>query len=523
MGRVLTNNTSLIYAIEETLGVLPGSPTWYLQEPNSINTFGAEVTTITRSPISKNRQRRKGSTVDLDSSVEYEADVTMSAFQDFVEGFMFATAVNADLDIPVTSVDTTLDDYTVAVLTAAQADKLEFSAAEYATLIFARGFTNSANNGLKVLDTDVTSAATLVPVSEDLVTEPSPPANARIELAGLRSLASAADLTWDWTAGSPGTAQLISAADITDFTQFGLTAGQFVHIGSPDGSGGVTNAFENSAANDMFGYARIVSFGTGTITFDKVAAALQFDDAAAPTTAVDIMFGKFVRNVPVDDSEFLERSFQFEMEFPNLGASVDMYQYAIGNLANSLAFSLPLTDKAGVTFGFIGTDTENPVLVASRKTNAADALDPLQTGSFNTTSDILRLRVTEVDETGLSTDFKSATITINNNVTGEKVIGQLGAKFMNFGNFEVNIEAQLLFTEAAVVNRIRDNTTVTMDFGLRSDDDGGMYFDIPSMNLGGGGREFPVNESVLINLTGETFQDLTLGTSLSVSLFPFIP
>ncbi len=68
----------------------------------------------------------------------------------------------------------------------------------------------------------------------------------------------------------------------------------------------------------MFGYARIRSFSTNAIVLDKVEALLQFDDGTAPATAVDILFGKFVRNVPVDNTDFLERSFQFEGEIPNL-------------------------------------------------------------------------------------------------------------------------------------------------------------------------------------------------------------
>ena len=65
MARVLTNTTALAYAIESSQGVLPGSPSWKSLEPNGINSFGAEITTVARSPISKNRQRRKGTVVDL--------------------------------------------------------------------------------------------------------------------------------------------------------------------------------------------------------------------------------------------------------------------------------------------------------------------------------------------------------------------------------------------------------------------------------------------------------------------------
>src|SRR5258707_12005770 len=91
MARVLTNNCSLSVAIESSIGVLPGSPTWFLLEPNGISTYGATIKTVPRSPISKLRQRRKGTIVDLDSSVEFEHDTTKEAMILFSEGFVFAT------------------------------------------------------------------------------------------------------------------------------------------------------------------------------------------------------------------------------------------------------------------------------------------------------------------------------------------------------------------------------------------------------------------------------------------------
>ena len=99
------------------------------------------------------------------------------------------------------------------------------------------------------------------------------------------------------------------------------------------------------------------------------------------------------------------------------------------------------------------------------------------------------------------------------------MLGRVGAAFINAGNLEVNIEAQLLFTNGAVISAIRNNETVTMDFILRNDD-GVVAVDIPSMTLGGGGREYPVNESVLLNATAQAFQDSVLGTSMGISIMP---
>lgn len=512
MGRVLTNNTSLAYTIESALGV--AGTEWVLTEPNAISTFGAETTTVARAPISRNRQRRKGTVVDLDSAVEFDSDLTLSSFRDFIEGFAFVTGINSDVtQLDATGAETTGDTYTgLTALTAAQADKFEID-----TLIWVTGFTTDANNGLKVLDTDASTSATSLAVADNLADES---ASAKVSFAGHR-IATTDTATWDWD-GTEKTGTLVETGVATALQALGLTLGQFVHIGSVASLGGsIQNAFENAAANDMYGYARVKSFtDADTVVFDKVDAALQFDDLTAPATAVDIIFGEFIRNVSTTSAEFLERSFQFEVEFPNLdtGGGAE-YQYALGNFCNTASFNLPLTDKATITFGFIGTDTENPVVAGSRKSGASSAATPSQTAAFNTSSDIARLRITETDEDGITTDFKSLTFTLNNNVSPEKVLGTLGAKYINTGNFEIDIEAQLVFTDGAVVNKIRDNETVTMDFIVKNDD-GVIAVDIPSMTLGGGGREFPINESVLINTTAQAFQDTLLGTSVGISLFP---
>lgn len=513
MADVNTNDITLSYGIEGTGGTAPTS--WRTLEPDDITEFGAPITTTPRDPISRNRQQRKGSTTDLDSSVAFPHDLTMSVVREgFIEGFAFATGINTDVTrLAATGAETTTDSYTgLTALTAAQADKFEVD-----TLLWVTGGANAANNGLKTVDADILTSATAITVVENLVDET---ASFRVSFAGHR-IAAADTVTWDWD-GANNLATLTSTGTGTALQALGLTPGQLVHVGSVATLGGAfQNGFENAAANDMVGYARVVSLSADAVVFDKVAAALQFDDLTDPTTPVDIVFGEFIRNVPVGDADFIRRFFQFEAEFPNLdnvtpGGSE--FQYALRNICNTMAFNLPLTDKATVTFGFLGTDTENPVPAANRKAGAASAADPEQTNLYNTTSDFARLRVTDVDEEGLTTDFASLTLTINNQASAQKVLGQLGARFINVGNILVTIDADIIFTNGAVINRIRDNTTVSMEFVLQNDD-GVIALDIPSMTLGGGGRTFPRNEKVRATLTGQAFGDPTLNTSIGVSLF----
>jgi hypothetical protein len=61
-----------------------------------------------------------------------------------------------------------------------------------------------------------------------------------------------------------------------------------------------------------------------------------------------------------------------------------------------------------------------------------------------------------------------------------------------------------------------------MDFAIKNDD-GVIFVDIPSMTLGGGDREFPVNESILINTTAQAYGDTTYGGSLGITVFPYVP
>jgi len=491
MAIVKTNNISLAYAIEDSLGTLPGSPTWYILEPNDITTFGASITTVAREPISKDRGRRKGTVTDLESAAEFEHDLTLDAFISFVEGFVFAQFQGDTIEAP-TAVAAASSTFTVGSGPTLEANQL----------VFARGFTNSANNGIHEV---ASGTATTVVVTSTLADE-TPPANALLETAGLRFETGELDIS---VSGSEATVTYTAATSSIGALSGYIEVGQIIHVG------GTTAGRQFSAGA---GYGRVTAVDNTTITLDKLDSTLATDPGTGET--VDLLFGRFLKNVAVDDADFLERSFQFEAAYPDLDSvGVDEYEYSKGNRANTMAIALPLADKSTVTFGFVGTDTEVPS--TTRKTNAASAVDPLQTTAFNTSSDIARLRLLE-DSTGLTTCFKDITLTLNNNVTPEKCLGTLGAFALNTGIFQVDLEAQVLFTNSDVVAAVRNNTTVTMDF-IITNDNGAIAFDIPSMTIGGGDKELPVNESVLVNLSGQAFQDPTFGTSIGISLFPVVP
>lgn len=488
MGRVQTNETGLAYAKEQTLGVLPGSPEWNTLEPNDISQFGATITTVARSPISRYRQRRKGTVVDLDSAVTFEADITMEHLRDFIPAWCFSKLVGPAVFSP-TAVVASTDSYTVA----------SGGALAAGLLVKAQGFINAANNGLKLVDTG--SDATNIIVADDLVDE-SAPSNAQLSVCGVQGAAGDIEINAD--------GNLISTA--LDFSTLGLTVGQALWIG------GASAATQFATAGNS-GFVRIRAIADHLITLDKRGQAFTADDGATKT--IQLFFGQFVRNVPVGHPDYEITSFAIEAAYPNLGnPSGDRYEYAMGNYVNILTLNLPLTDKGTMSVEFVGTDT--PVPTNSRATNAATARSPLRVGAFNTSADFLRLRVQNVNGTDITSYFKELTLTLNNNVAPEKVLANLGAVYMNAGNFEVDLSGQALFTNEDMVAAIRENRTLTGDFALRNED-GGIMFDLPALTFGDGSKEFTRDESVKINITGESFGDPTLNTSVGITFFPHLP
>ena len=507
MGRVLSNNVSLAIAEEATLGVLPVAPDWLQLEPNSLGAFGASISTVVRNPISKSRQRKKGTVTDLDSSAEFEHDVVYDVSARLIRGFMFAKGQREDSqNIPVSAIAADGDLTVPAFANAAAGAPFSDGA-----LMWLNGFDRITNNGMRVANADPAAMGVAITVNEydDTALTNQVTGAGFVSACGFRFKVSTTVVV------ANGIMTVTTAGLGTAFTKRQAVPGMLVHIGSIEQEG---SDVKNGYGAGNYGYARLRTITAGVVIFDKLDS--KFAAASAFTENVDYIFGDIIKSVAVDDAAYLEQSYQFELLHPNLGDGSasnveDSYVYSKGNYCNTIGINLPLTEKATISFNFVGTDTDVPTVI--KATGAAKNM--VRTEAFNTTSDIARLRIEEIDYTGITTDFKSMTLTINNNVSPEKVLTKLGARFMNTGEFGVSIETQVLFSNPLVLAAIRNNDTVSMDFILKNGD-GVFGFDIPAMTLGGGGRDYPENESVLVNLTCETFEDDLFNSSVSVSLIP---
>ena len=365
------------------------------------------------------------------------------------------------------------------------------------SLVYVRGFINEANNGLKVVSAD--SSKSVIAVTDTGVVAELGNSDTSLFVCGYQ--AAAGDIQIDANGNLTSTT--------LDFTTLGLELGSGLFIG---GLGDATH-FEGQ----NYGLCRIREVEPHLITLDKRPNVFTKDTGAEKT--IHLYFGWFIKDVAVDDELFKQHSFMFETSYPELmDNGKDGYEYAVGQVVNTMEISLPLSDKSTTTIATIGKD----VLPIEDTRIAAEFNRPLFQEAFSTPNDFIRLRLDKADGYGLSTLFKECTLTLNNNAGGENVLANLGPMFVNYGNFDVSLSFQCIFTSPEVTKMIRNNCTVTMDWCLVNND-GAFYFDIPSMTLGSGTKNFTTNEKVKIDLTSNAFGDPNPGYTIGVTFFPYLP
>lgn len=495
MAHVNAENVQLSSAIEQSPNVLPGSPAWRQSEPNTIDSFYPDVKKVARSPLSRIRALRKGTIVDLDANPGWTSDLTKDVIDYFIEGIMFSAT--KCLTSPVIFVPTavTTSQFTVAAGGAIAAG----------LLVYARNFFNAVNNGLFVVGASSTGTAIKV---TGTVAEAAPPANVTLEVVGVRG--ASGDLTLD------ASNNLLST--VLDFTTLGLTVGQWLWLGG-------TTTITQFVSNLNRGFARIRAISAHQITLDRHSWTVTGVDAGTSKT-VDVYFGRFLRNVARDSTDYKEVTYQYEVSYPDLNApGTPEFEYMGGCYHSKWTVSAPLTNKATVKIEHIGMSSTAPS--TTRATNASSAVAPICTDSINTSTSFNRLRVAlpneaDVSTTAISQDVQNLTLSIMNNCSGVKVLGTLGPKYVNIGKFQIEAQADLILVNDQIVAAVAANTQMSLDFATRNGDFA-VLWDMPAVTAESADKKFPSNQSVTVSPKFVGFNDPTMGYTLGVSIFGYCP
>lgn len=487
MTAVDVNTVSFQLAAETSMGVLPGSPRWYELEPNDVTRFGAEVTTVARQPISKDRLARAAMATDLDSGVDIAMDFTRAVGRRFIGPALRAAPIGGTI---FEDVSTNTTEYIVA----------SGGALAQNTLVVAKGFTTTGNNGLKVVGASSTSTAVK---ASGLATEAqSLPANKTLEVAGFQGVASdfAIDSNKDLTSAT------------TDFTTLPLFVGMWIYIG--DTSAGGLFQFTNAANT---GFARIEAIAASKLT-------LAYNNTMAAETAgvltVRIFYGHQYRNWAIDNANYSKVHQQVEAFYDNLDGGVDSFHYAEGNLVNTMTIELPTADKMTSTVSMLGSDTPDPT--TSRATGGSTPAVSVLVEGFNSSSDVLRHSIYDGSEVAVAAANIDSTITFNNNCQAKKISGTYGAWRIMDGDWTAMADTNWVLEEPDVLSSIRNNTAMAYQLAV-SNADGGFMIDFPKVRLGDGKPAFERNDTLDVPIQILAEKHTTLGYAVSVNVFPYLP
>ena len=513
VSKIDSNVTGLRVAKESTIGVLPGTPIWYPLEPNSYGDFGGNVTTVARETINDARSRQKGVTTDVEASGNLESDLTQDSLQHLWEGLFYAAYAkkaerfnNHVAESVITDASESADDFTFTT-----GD--EFRAGD---LVFASGFTNSANNGLHLAN--AVSGATVLSVTSNVIDEV-PPALARLVTVGFEFDSA------DATIVVPASAFPSLVTSTKDLTELGITPGEFVYIGGDA-------ADESFAVTANNGWARVRSITSTVMTFDKTSAAMATDAGTGQT--IRIFFGRTVQNKV--GADIVRTTYQLERK---LGAADDsnpthvQSEYLKGSCLNEMTINIPTAEKVTTETTFMSKDVEHRAGAASGSEALKSGTRPtlVSMEAFNSSSDVARIRLAAVsttDEfpTALFSFVMEGSVSINNNNARNQALGTVGAFDYSAGTFEVSAEVTAYFQNVAALTSIRNNDDVSLDITMVKDN-AGLAIDLPLLTLGGGLAQVELNEPVKLPLTSDASQATSIDAAYThtakVCVFDYLP
>lgn len=576
-----SNVTGLRYAWERCLKKLAANPIWKVLEPNSYSDFGATYALTARNPINPSRQRKKGSITDMDAQGGFNQDLTQNNLTDLLQAFFFANARERGTthslvfgDAPVSGVADTTNEYTFAnlrvatmavsaggtgyrvgdllsvtgsatrpavayvsavntatgavtavaiddaglyaalpanpaattggsgsgcTLTLTSASLTAFAAGQ---VVLASGFGLAANNGLKTV---VGLTGGVLEVAEALVDEAAPPAAAKLQAVGFQFDTGDVDVTMNG-----GLVRLTSST--VDLTTMGLIPGEWLFVGG-DAAG---SAFPKSV-----GFARVNAVAAGYIELDKV----QWEAPAAESgaaVALRIYFGTIIRNEP-DPALIVHKPVQLERTLGNDINGV-MSEYLTGATANEMTLNVTEAALCTVDLTFVACAHEPRNGLTGLKTGSRPAM--MAEDGFNTVDHFARIKLSAIDPASanplpLFAHCTDITLTINNNVSGNKAVGTLGAFATTAGTFEVGGDMTAYFTTIDGPLAIRNNYDVTVDYILVKGN-AGMLWDIPLLGLGGGGIQVEQDQPVKLPLETSAAES-KFGYTLLMQNFAYLP
>src|SRR5436190_13244063 len=484
---------------------------WFGMEPNSYADYGGQVTTVTRNPISRSRQRKKGTVTDFDASGGFNHDFTLRQLLRPLSAFFFANPFEKPTTAPLFSNAISITAVTAA--TGYAVDNSPDLGFLVNHLVYIEGHSEPSNNGLKKI---TAASATLIQTSPAPVDEAAPPAAAKITVVGYEFASGDVALR-----DEPAYAAIDAVDDANvNLASLGLHQGEWCFVGG--------DAAGNQFAGVVPFYARVSIDQAPTddvLRFDKTTSTIVDTDGAAKT--IQIFFGTFIRNMLeseiISAGDVMRHIMQLERTLGSDGVGFQS-QILDDAIANSLTYTQPLSDKVSADLTFVALDEQfrsgtDGLLSGARVSALGEA-------AFNSSTCVFRTRMAILDPDTLNPSplfayVQSIELTIENNVTAVKAQGDIGGIDTVEGDFAVGGSATVYFSTVAAVDAIRGYSDVTYDT-IMAQQNTGYVWDVPLLGLGNGRLEVDKDEPITVPLDIGAAENFA-GFTASHTNFRYLP
>jgi hypothetical protein len=450
-----SNQTSVRYAFESSLGVLPGTPDWILAEPNSEPEFGSEVELKARRPINSDRQSLKGDVVDFKAGVSIEQDFTV-----LNQMFLLQAPMMANLRALVVAATLT----TISSGTTINGTGMGGFAANDVVLL--------EGSGLGCDGIYLVASATATTVVTSGLTNGTMAAGATLTKVGIQCASGDINIA---IAGNFAT----YTSTATNFTtRLALAPGQSVFVG-----GDLTPEQFNTLGNN--GDKRVRSVTATALVVDKSVLPMSNETGTGKTI-------RFYVTAALKNEQgilFVQKPIQWERM---LGAPDDALpaqvqsQYEVGCLCDEFSLEAKPTELMTTNYVFMGKDEELRTGAQGVKSGNRPALR--QANGISASAAPRHIRVSRVDTanesaTALWQLTESLSFKLKNNLDRNLALGVVGSARFGTGFLDVDGTMNAYFTDIGVLGSARNNHDVTTHMFVAAGDNTGFSVDFPLQSL----------------------------------------
>lgn len=483
-----TNRVAIGIVRETTFGVTPTSPAIKALRTTA-SSLASSPQTVTSDEIRGDRQLTDLILVGHQAGGDVAQELSFRGCDDALEEALQGTWSNNPVITNIIA-DTQISDVSTTALTVASGG----AAFVAGMLALMSGFGTAANN--KVARVVSSTGTTITFPASTFTAESVVPLGATARVVGF------AGASGDIVATTTGGNALTSTS--LDFTTLGISAGEWVRIGGASAG----SQFATAACN---GWARVSAITATRLSLAIVPAGFTADAGTGKT--IEVYTGDFLVNGSTKRSSTIERQY--------LDHSPVSYEYLTGQVLDTAVLDLRAKAVARLTSTYVGSKGS---VTTTRVSGATDVAAPTN-DVLNTSANVGRIGVGGSAVSGPNY-VTSARATIRNNLRRQDAIGEMGSVNIGNGEFNVSVDLSAYFGDSTELAKVYGNTETSFDVRLGGTDANGetIVFDFPKGKYGSGSPSVSgKNADVMLDTTFQALRDPTLGYTMSIGRFWYLP